>query len=1091
MQHFLWILFLSYFTFGALAQPTADSSYKLLWEIEHPEKDQTSYLFGTFHSNDPEVFNFPDSVYWALHQSDAVALEVDMTELMGELDVITDTKSVRRRSGLGWLLPRTKSASDPTTSTSYGSDEGRPQFLDLTFKDYADACGKGFHALETVAEQMNIGSSLIPSEKPTLNRSTWKPEDLKRFYLAGDIEKLYEITLNSTVNYEGLFEELITDRNIIMAGRLDSLMQHQQIFCAVGAAHLSGEKGMLRLLEKEGYRVRAVLPSFTETGENYKNKLNTCGKYEFQDLQYGYKIPFGGKPKVAVDEFGGKSVDYQELGQGNSYAIYTLHYETIDDLWPIVRSYFEENGREIEQLDSFKIGKNSRAMQAKIIEPNNSKYWLRVFANNDILYVLYCSGGHRFLNSNRPQSFFDAFVFSEQEQNSTLKEEVISPSHSMRVLLPENYIESYGDQETSKYWRAKWFNPQNAENFYVYESTLKGNQLFFTNEHFGNHLLGEFKEDSVRFYDYKETDTYVEKYFEAKKDGRVAHGKISMMGNLIHFIQYTGENKAHKDAFLNSFVHVPFRDSLKVKTVQKLDFSWDVTNAGFKRMQDDSKLDYRTLKHWVLNDDENTILYDVQIKIAKPWAYSQRGTRDLLENQIIWPGDDIPAIIDTTFYLADSIPKMKYRIQYTSSKNCISGTVQISGKSIINYSVAYPNAAKSTYDKYELLSTFKFHDLEKKSFEKVDTLAIQEALNDGARSRAALVAFWNLPHTNSETAWSFLKRLKTLDHDNELVAVHESPRAALMNILEEKELLNLEVFEYWKKHAPSADPEFTQYYIEALSKLEKGATYFKKALKISKELSITLPDYIVLFEPVAKYPERYYEVWEIIVPHALSQPNSYELFDLLDGVSTDPFFESFIQGDNFKEYCLRGEQPDWVAFKYFHLLHKTSISKQVFLETLDQWDLAKKPERKGIELAWLEINGKRLKRKQKKLIDNYILVATGYAKVMAEANHLSLKQLSYESIFGVLAYDYFQEGSWEENRCVKHLFNVSSLANEQQEIAVYASRENGKVQYFVKVLPLDKRLPSYYEHGTEIYFIPEQGKLEKEELKEAVRKLKI
>ncbi|MBK8706210.1 MAG: TraB/GumN family protein [Saprospiraceae bacterium] len=46
-----------------------------------------------------------------------------------------------------------------------------------------------------------------------------------------------------------------------MARTLSGLLRRQTVFCAVGAAHLGGGKGMLSRLKKEGYIVKPVPPA--------------------------------------------------------------------------------------------------------------------------------------------------------------------------------------------------------------------------------------------------------------------------------------------------------------------------------------------------------------------------------------------------------------------------------------------------------------------------------------------------------------------------------------------------------------------------------------------------------------------------------------------------------------------------------------------------------------------------------------------------------------------------------------------------------------------------------------------------------------
>jgi uncharacterized protein YbaP (TraB family) len=52
---------------------------------------------------------------------------------------------------------------------------------------------------------------------------------------------------------------LLFDRNKIMARRFAEMARQNSLFCAVGAGHLAGQKGMLRLLKKQGFKVRAIV----------------------------------------------------------------------------------------------------------------------------------------------------------------------------------------------------------------------------------------------------------------------------------------------------------------------------------------------------------------------------------------------------------------------------------------------------------------------------------------------------------------------------------------------------------------------------------------------------------------------------------------------------------------------------------------------------------------------------------------------------------------------------------------------------------------------------------------------------------------
>ena len=74
-------------------------------------------------------------------------------------------------------------------------------------------------------------------------------------YQKAEIKKLYKSGLKSA---KGLKKLLIYDRNLIMAERFYTHIKEQSMFYAVGAGHLGGEKGLLRLLKKRGLKVKPV-----------------------------------------------------------------------------------------------------------------------------------------------------------------------------------------------------------------------------------------------------------------------------------------------------------------------------------------------------------------------------------------------------------------------------------------------------------------------------------------------------------------------------------------------------------------------------------------------------------------------------------------------------------------------------------------------------------------------------------------------------------------------------------------------------------------------------------------------------------------
>ncbi|MNY79236.1 TraB family protein [compost metagenome] len=66
------------------------------------------------------------------------------------------------------------------------------------------------------------------------------------------------MTLQSDFGMEGNEELMLFSRNKKWIPRMRKIMAVKPTFFAVGAAHLGGENGVIALLRKEGYKLRAV-----------------------------------------------------------------------------------------------------------------------------------------------------------------------------------------------------------------------------------------------------------------------------------------------------------------------------------------------------------------------------------------------------------------------------------------------------------------------------------------------------------------------------------------------------------------------------------------------------------------------------------------------------------------------------------------------------------------------------------------------------------------------------------------------------------------------------------------------------------------
>ncbi len=386
-----------------------DEKHQLLWEISGNGLTEKSYLYGSFHTNDRRVFNLADSVYVAMSNTDAVATEVDIFSLFNDEEWDTRYGRVRLkydRNGEPFT------ASNNSTNTAYGSEDGMPQFLDAYFQQYCLNAEKPFIALETLEEQEAVVDDFefSFSGRSRLGSILMSEEDFIDMYLRGDIYQIDETMKSTYGGANGYYKKLITDRNIVMANRMDSIIKSgTSLYTAVGAGHLAGTFGIINLMRSKGYTVRKVLATYSDDLTIDKLKVKSMRTYLYSNDSIGVTIEFPGKPVTVLNEDGYEDYQlkliYRDLGQGNTYSV----------------EFYERNDEStLEELAQIYIASPSESPYRKVTLENGGEayegvsdaypeglYWTRVVLGEDHILVLKAYGGNKFMNSKRAFTFFD------------------------------------------------------------------------------------------------------------------------------------------------------------------------------------------------------------------------------------------------------------------------------------------------------------------------------------------------------------------------------------------------------------------------------------------------------------------------------------------------------------------------------------------------------------------------------------------------------------------------------------------------------------------------------------------------------------
>ncbi|GEM_PF-160318 len=1056
------------------------SDYKLLWEISGNGLESKQFLFGTYHSNDPDVFNFPVELYEAILGAEAIVLEADITELMAN-DAYYDYSSLNFGKDIfDWVIPF--SNRDKVTFTGYGSDNGRPQFIDLYFKQIADNCNKRFYPLEDLEDQLSIGLNNEIDTTVEGYIDTPSKEEMKKLYLEGRANKLHDFTKLSTRRYLNLYDELLVDRNHVMANGLDTLMQSQKVFCAVGAAHLMGPEGIVPLLKKKGYTVNPVNSTFTSEKSKAEKELDKCSGYFYSDQKFGAQIEFTGKPVITDQENGNRIVQYREMGQGNTYTLNMHHYEVITDLDETVMEYFTTEPQHISRFDSIQLDDKTIAYQARIDRGGNNVYWMRAFHRNDILYTLYCTGGYRFVNSDRPFKFFETFSFGPKNKGQFVTDTLVySPSNTLRVKLPKG-AETYQDAtESDSYWYAKWFDPYAKKSVYVYENQITNNSLYLDDIDYGDYLIEEFG-DSISFYDFNKSNDFSEKYFSALRMGRKVFGKMRLIGNVIHYAQYTGNDSIEARKFLSEVKFNPPREEATIdqKRISNASLSSYVTKHGFSPQSYDEKYLYRNTKHYLMNDPENVIIFQAYKKEFRDWAFSDKPTKQLLIDQVIWPKDTLKVSIDSTFDLNNEHPTMHYAIHYTESKNMLRGKIILKNRTIGTSNMIYPYAFDEKYKKLYFLDSIEFKtsssaDISSINLEKIKT----ELINGGNKGIAQLV---ENDHVNQQHLEDIL-----LLHDSLFEQYDENAflQYTLLYKLAEHENNTLDPVDLWNQRSRNASELLTEALLYYCAK-QKNTLAFNQIASSANEKGISWNNKELLLDELKTEPAFLAEIWSAFEPSILDSLSWKISFHLAE-LSSYPFFREVFMKKDFVNAMLSSDQPEWAAFRYFEWIFKSDIdNRESFLDSLiGSWIVQENEQfRKGVKLGWQNVLQGKLDRKDRRWIENNIMGSIAYAKVMAVSGEPTYEVFDFEKIIGLISFDHYEDSFFDPNKTIELL---EKFELKEHSFALFKCVENKKVYYLAQQLPENKVLPSYKDFGDGAYFFFFEDEPTLSEIKRALK----
>jgi uncharacterized protein YbaP (TraB family) len=137
--------------------------------------------------------------------------------------------------------------------------------IDKYFLDKADQAKKRIVEIESAEDQIKLVSGITAEmlEKSLSAPSSQDPQAymkrIQQAWMNGDTAQFEKILQDQPPDPVEFAKSMVQDRNLRMADATEKFLKGKEpAFVVVGAGHMLGEDGVVRLLEKRGYKVEQV-----------------------------------------------------------------------------------------------------------------------------------------------------------------------------------------------------------------------------------------------------------------------------------------------------------------------------------------------------------------------------------------------------------------------------------------------------------------------------------------------------------------------------------------------------------------------------------------------------------------------------------------------------------------------------------------------------------------------------------------------------------------------------------------------------------------------------------------------------------------
>jgi uncharacterized protein YbaP (TraB family) len=284
MKKILFIITLFVSVFCSQAQELEDS---LLWEITGKGLENPSYIFGTIHVTCDAALS--DKVKTALDNTAQLVLEIDIDDPQMQMKMMKGMRMKEGKMLKDFLNEKELADVDSLFLKNMGMSINMlqtvkpmmlnsmliPKLMDCPIQSFeaelvkvAKEQKEEIKGLETIEYQLKMfdlipyedqAKELAKSAKDNLAKSKADLAKLVELYnqekITGMLALMNEDQDNVMIKYQ---DQMFDTRNKNWIPEISKYAKEKSTFFGVGAGHLPGENGVINLLRKEGYTVKAV-----------------------------------------------------------------------------------------------------------------------------------------------------------------------------------------------------------------------------------------------------------------------------------------------------------------------------------------------------------------------------------------------------------------------------------------------------------------------------------------------------------------------------------------------------------------------------------------------------------------------------------------------------------------------------------------------------------------------------------------------------------------------------------------------------------------------------------------------------------------